>query len=41
MNIEKTYSTTRDCNFIGTDKLMLGGIIRFAHRLDMKRGDLP
>ena len=27
-------------NFISTDKPMLGGIMRFAHRLDMKGGDL-
>ena len=40
MNMGKTYSTTRYCNFIGTDKLMLGGIVRFDHRFDMKRGDL-
>ena len=30
----------RNCNFIGIDKSMLGGIIRFAHRLDMEGGDL-
>ena len=30
----------RNCNFINTDKLMLGGIIRFAHRPDMKGDDL-
>ncbi len=30
----------RNCNFISTDKPMLGGIIRFTHRLDMKGGDL-
>jgi len=30
----------RNCNFISTDKAMLGGIIRFIHRLDIKGGDL-
>ena len=30
----------RNCNFVSTDKPMLGGIIRFAHRLDMKGDDL-
>jgi len=30
----------RNYNFISTDKPMLGDIIRFAHWLDMKGGDL-
>ncbi len=29
-----------NCNFISTDKPILGGIIKFAQRFDMKGDDL-